>query len=409
MKTRPFRDGDTHATFRNLTDKVVQEIASLDNEYVLKASKIELEDHFLDKSKVSPLVLHSSEYYIENREGTKIDVSRDFNRAIFPGERAQVSGTKIDIAIPYEGDPYSWRLRPSSILLSAFPELEIRDDVIIFSLRFADDTVNPVQIKSDIEKTVSNLQDTAKNLQRDIENHNNAVIQTVRSAIERKLTKANATIAAIVDLGIPMKKRDTPLTYTVPTKRRPSPKHLPKVQTERYKPEPVLAEYDYNHIIGVLKSMSLVIERNPKSFSGLGEEDIRNHFLIQLNGHYDGSATGETFNASGKTDILIRVEDRNIFIAECKFWRGQKKFSEAIDQLLGYLSWRDTKSALLIFNTNRDSSSVRLKMNDVLKGRTENRKTRYLDKDGESRYIFVKESDPGREIVIATLLFDLPK
>lgn len=26
----------------------------------------------------------------------------------------------------------------------------------------------------------------------------------------------------------------------------------------------------------------------------------------------------------------------NVFIAECKFWKGHKAFREAIDQLLGY-------------------------------------------------------------------------
>lgn len=37
-------------------------------------------------------------------------------------------------------------------------------------------------------------------------------------------------------------------------------------------------------------------------------------------------AQGETFNKSGKTDILISEESRSAFIAECKIWRGQKKF-----------------------------------------------------------------------------------
>jgi hypothetical protein len=89
--------------------------------------------------------------------------------------------------------------------------------------------------------------------------------------------------------------------------------------------------------------MSLVIDRSPSSFITLDEEAIRTHFLLQLNGHYEGNASGETFNASGKTDILIKVDNKNIFIAECKFWDGVKKFNEAIDQLLGYLSWRDSK------------------------------------------------------------------
>lgn len=154
--------------------------------------------------------------------------------------------------------------------------------------------------------------------------------------------------------------------------------------------------------------MSLVIERNPVAFITLDEEAIRTHFLLQLNGHYEGSATGETFNATGKTDIIIRVDNRNIFIAECKFWRGPKTFNDAIDQLLGYLAWRDSKCALLIFNKSKDSSSVRQKMHEVIKTRQEHRRTVIHDPEGDSRYIFVKEADASREIIITTQLYDIP-
>jgi hypothetical protein len=138
-----------------------------------------------------------------------------------------------------------------------------------------------------------------------------------------------------------------------------------------------LEEQVYEHILEVLKSMSLVVERSPSSFAGLDEEAIRDHFLIQVNGHYEGGATGETFNASGKTAILIRVGNRNVFIAECKFWRGQKGFSEALDQLLGYLTWRDSKCALLMFNRRKDSTSVRQKMHEMIGARPEYRKTTF--------------------------------
>src|SRR5262249_55009856 len=74
--------------------------------------------------------------------------------------------------------------------------------------------------------------------------------------------------------------------------------------------------------------------------------------------HYEGSATGETFNAAGKTDILVREGNRNLFIGECKIWHGSNKFAEAIDQLLGYLTWRDTKSALIVFSRNKHFTSV---------------------------------------------------
>lgn len=68
------------------------------------------------------------------------------------------------------------------------------------------------------------------------------------------------------------------------------------------------------------------------------EEDIRQQFLVQLNGHYEGQATGETFNYEGKTDILIRNQGKNIFIAECKFWSGAEALLDTITQILSYLT-----------------------------------------------------------------------
>ena len=92
-----------------------------------------------------------------------------------------------------------------------------------------------------------------------------------------------------------------------------------------------------------MNNMVAVMERSPKAFRDMKEEDLRQHFLVQLNGQYEGQASGETFNFEGKTDILIRHEGKNIFIAECKFWRGPSTVADTLDQLLSYLSWRDTK------------------------------------------------------------------
>ena len=408
MKIYPFRDGDTFATFRNLIEQVTKEIQSLDNEYVLKASLTELEDYYINRVIIQPLVLHADQYYIENQTGIQIDVSHDFRRAVFPGERAIVQGTRLDIAIPYEGDPILWKIRPSTFSLSGYPEIEVRDDVIVFSIQFPDDSADHAKLKSDIDRQVRSLADAVQNLRRDVEKHNSFAPQTIRSAIKRKRQLAETITGAVAALGIPVKRRDKPLTYTVSTKRRESPVRRPKVSTEAYKPEPVLEEAEYQHILEIMRSMSLVIERNPGAFATLDEEAIRTHFLLQLNGHYEGSATGETFNASGRTDIIIRVDNRNVFIAECKFWRGKKAFNEAVDQLLGYLSWRDTKCALLVFNKTKGSSTVRQKMHEVMESHPEHRRTVSYDPNGDARYIFVKESDPGREIIITTQLYDVP-
>ena len=155
--------------------------------------------------------------------------------------------------------------------------------------------------------------------------------------------------------------------------------------------------------------MALVMERSPSAFQTMGEENLRHQFLVQLNGQFEGAAAGETFNFSGKTDILIRVKDRNIFIAECKFWSGEKNFLDTITQLLNYLSWRDTKAAVIIFNRNQNFSGVLNTIQEALpklpnlkRGPTEEADTRF-------RSIFGNPSDPHREIILTVLAFDVPR
>ena len=404
----PFTNGDTFTTFRNLIDSVVSEINSLVNSYVLKASQSELEEHFVDKVLIEPLVLHVENRYIKNQSGTKIDISRDFRRGLFPDERITVQGTKIDIAIPFEGNSDLWKIRASTFSLSGYPEVEVRNNEIIFSISFPDDSAESNNLLAEIDRNTKSLSEAVAYLKNDVTNHNNSAPNTIRQALTRKRTLAQSTTGAIAALGIPIKRVGAEPTFTIPTKRRTKPSTLPQVVTGKYEPEPVLEEKEYQHILEILKSMSLVIERNPSSFASLDEESIRDHFLLQLNGHYEGGATGETFNASGKTDILIREGNKNVFIAECKFWRGQKVFTEAINQLLGYLTWRDSKCALLIFNKTKDSSAVRQKMHEIMEALPEYRKTEFHQPNGDSRYILVKTSEPGKEIIVTTQLYDIP-
>lgn len=404
----PFRGGDTFATFRNIIDSVVNEIKALDNGYVLKASETELEDFYTEKALIDPLVLHSDQQYIKNQSGTQIDASHDFRKAVFPGERAVVRGTRIDIAIPFEGNPMLWRVRASTWSSGGYPDIDVKNGEIILSVSFPDDSANPEQLKSDINRSIKSLEDAIGYIKNDVANHNNSVPSTVKQAIKRKRELAQTTTGAVAALGIPVKRVDASPTFTIPAKRRTRPTNRPSVETGTYQPEPVLDEKEYQHILEIMRSMSLVIERNPASFASLDEESIRDHFLLQLNGHYEGGATGETFNASGKTDILIREGNKNVFISECKFWRGNKVFVEAVSQLLGYLTWRDSKCALMIFNRTKDSNGVRMKMHEAMEALPEHRKTVSHQADGDSRYILIKESEPGKEIIVTTQLYDIP-
>jgi hypothetical protein len=401
MAQRPFNNTDSHTAFRSLLKTTLDEIRELEADYVLKASATELEQFYVTKVSINPLVLHADQRYIDNERRVNLE-RNDYGRMI------TVGGTLIRIAIPYEGDKALWHVRPSTYGLS-YPELEFGSAEIAILYTLLDgDSGAAERMKSDVDRDIGTLLKTLAALASDVEQHNRSAADEVRRALAHKRKQAESTSRAIASLGIPVRKRGEPLKYTIPAKRKPSPVARPRVATEKYAPEPELPAAEFDFILGVIKSMALVMERDPASFAQMDEPAIRTHFLLQLNGHYEGGATGETFNAAGKTDILIRVQDRNVFIAECKFWDGPKSFSDAVDQLLGYLSWRDSKCALLIFNQRRDTSAVQAKMHEVMTSRAEFRKTAKEPADGEARYVFVKPSDPGREIHICTMLFDVP-
>jgi hypothetical protein len=151
------------------------------------------------------------------------------------------------------------------------------------------------------------------------------------------------------------------------------------------------------------------MERSPTVFETAGEEHIRVHYLVQLNGQYGGEATGETFNNNGKTDILIRHKGQNIFVAECKIWQGYEVMKETVDQLLGYTTWRDTKTALIIFNRNKGFTRVVAEAQRAMNDHPCFRNGPIAEGESRFRYAFTHPDDAQREITITLLLFNMPK
>lgn len=102
------------------------------------------------------------------------------------------------------------------------------------------------------------------------------------------------------------------------------------------------------------------MERKPSLYTGKDEEGIRDFFLTQLElGFTGGTVTGETFNRVGKTDILLKNTDgTNLFVGECKFWKGEKVFLDTISQLLSYLTCQDSKTSILVFVKNESITKV---------------------------------------------------
>src|SRR5581483_5277195 len=321
-----------------------------------------------------------------NQQEANVDVSRDPMRHITDRSRPfYIKGTEVTFFVPFEGDKELFFCQPSSHTLNP-PRGEVRNGELVLKYTRLDHDAEAVKREyyADLN-SIKQYLDWQRNQAQRFNDELKANIQQWIAARRDRLLKDIGMAAA---LGIPLRRlADAPKTYAVAAVRKKPSVSRTSSAGKPFKPEPALEMAEYEHILSVISNMVAVMERSPHAFRDMKEEDLRHHFLVQLNGQYEGQASGETFNFEGKTDILIRAEGRNVFVAECKFWRGPESLREAINQLLGYASWRDTKTALLIFNREKNFSNVLAKIPEVIKGHSNFK--RQLEYKSETGFRFV--------------------
>lgn len=212
------------------------------------------------------------------------------------------------------------------------------------------------------------------------------------------------------DVGIHIKPSESlSPTYTIPDPVfRRSVLVEPPAPKGTYISEPTLNEKVYQDILQTIFDVGKVFERLPSTYSERKEQELRDLFLIFLEPRYKGSATGETFNVKGKTDILIRHDNSNVFIAECKFWSGPKGYLDAITQLLSYITWRDTKTAIILFAQTKELSHVLTSIKDATQHHSNYLKFISSNHDTWLDYRFFMNGDRNREVMLNVLIFHFP-
>ena len=401
-----FSKVDWFSVDQNQRKRLADEVATIDGDRLLNTAVDDLCDYFERKYRIEVPSLQRDEIIADQHE-TKIDVSGDRGRYIRDRSRPFfMPATAIEVSIPFNGESEAFMVRPTTYTMNP-PRGLVQQGVLI--LRTEGTDLSPDRVRSEINATLADIEIHLDRLRENAHRLNGQLNSLKRDAINGRRQKLLADRSLVAALGFKMKERDgSGRTYAAPEVRRKLVPTLPPASGQPYKPEPVLSDPDYDHILNVVQNMAHVMERSPSAFVGMDEEALRSHFLVQLNGHYEGQATGETFNYQGKTDILIRSEGRNIFIAECKFWGGAKKLTDTIDQLLGYSAWRDTKVAVIIFNRNRDFSKVLETIRETARAHPNSKRDLGLRSETEFRFVFAHRDDRNREMQLTILAFDVP-
>jgi len=309
--------------------------------------------------------------------------------------------------IPFDGDPELLRCRPNPCEQNTF-EVFIEDQAVCFEIIVFSDNAEPV--KRAIDCNCGLIERQFAYLSRQVQSYNHGIDMNARSVFEARKSELQRQHAFLAKLGVPVKKADgVPATFTIPASRKKIVLQRPALGQPALL-EPVLSEGLYEEILRVVQDTGQVFERLPGTYYDKDEETLRDHLLLQLEPHFEmANATGETFNRGGKTDILLRYEKQNVFVAECKVWRGPAQHGPTIDQLLSYITWRDSKTAIIYFVHNK-------KIVDVLGSiETETPKhpcfVRPTGKREESwfGYVFHLPGDTGRHVKMNILCFHMPK
>jgi hypothetical protein len=401
-----FTKYDLSTTLDNHIKKLREHVNKLAEDYVLAASEDDLTAYLKQEYSIEAPVL--GEAFIASSEEVDIDVTDDPLRGgRFLGHRILVKGMQIHIKVPYTGDGNLFWFQPSHFTLSP-PRGIVTKEYLEFYIR--GERLVGENVKRNLDSTLNEIKGYLKHIADACKAHNASLDQKIQEMLKIRKERLLSNRQTVASIGLPIQAQpDAPRTYAVPNVQRKPALKPPIVKEKAFVPEPALDEKEYEHILSIIRSMVSVIERSPKAFAHMGEEDLRSQFLVQLNGQYQGRATGETFNYQGKTDILIREGDRNVFIAECKIWKGEAELLKAIDQVLAYLHWRDTKAALLVFNRNKTFSDVLAKVPTAIQRHPNCKKLITRVGETEWRFLFSSKDDINRELQLAVLLFDVPK
>lgn len=308
--------------------------------------------------------------------------------------------------IPFRGDVELLALRPNTSSIHEPVLVLIEDGCVCFDFIVFRD--NPDDIKQRADRTISIARHQYEALADQVAEHNRQLPLVASAILNQRLGQLQQQADFMERLGVPLRKSTTiPATFEVPIVRKSLTLQPPAARTLLN--ERALHPAMYEEILRVIHEAGRAFERLPSLYRDKDEEALRDYFLPYLESHFTfASATGETFNKTGKTDILVRYEGHNVFVAECKIWSGPQGHHDALGQLLSYVTWRDTKTALVYFVKNQ-------RMTATIEGIQQSTPThphhvRFTGTKNETwcSYEFHPPDDPDRRIHVTILCFHTP-
>lgn len=403
-----FSKGRISEIFQRAYETIKTTIENETENFILNANETEYAEHLESKHKLDIPELHFDQVNADSYEAEIPAEYFPINFNVYEGKKYKKG--IIQFFVPCSGNINLLAYSPANIIsIGGGGHFEIKGDSIV--AEFINFSNNAEEINRNYQSEVNGVHSNYNYLKNDIISFNSTLKSHIQSAFSQRKQQLLNKNNLLSSLGVPLRKKENvPATFSIPKPQlREKIIVKPIVHDKGFKPEPTLDNENYKKILKIINDIGKNFERMPSVYKGKGEEDLRDHILLTLDPNFEfGSASGETFNKTGKTDIQLRYDSSVVFIAECKFWSGPKNYLSTIDQLLGYLTWRDNKASVIVFVKQKDFTSI---LNKV---ETETLKhPNYLGFVGKTdenwfNYRFHINGDRNREVQLAVQVYNIP-
>jgi len=325
------------------------------------------------------------------------------------GDTYQQKVYVTDMEMPFEGDVILFSCQPSeSAIIYSDINIIAAKKVVHFKIVLTE--LNANLHAEEVQQVVKDIQRNIPNVNKEVKAWNESLPERVKSLLKNRVEEVQLTNDFMTQIGLVVRK-EADEYMTPPIKKKAIPSPIPATGSKSKEVVPTLEEKVYNDIKEVLYNVGRAMERKPSLYMGKNEEALRDSLLLFLETRYESTAgVGEAFNKKGKTDILLKYapDGRNIFVAECKFWTGPKALISALDQLLGYLTVRDTKTALIFFVNKKNFSAVIDSIECTISTHSCYKAKLAQNHESSFSYSFCLPDDPSKIIFIEIMAFHFP-
>jgi hypothetical protein len=391
-------DGRLAAALGSTAQAVADHLQSWDPDELVTSATEDVVDVLVTKGSVQcPRLLVADVYFLEPTETTQSYL--DF------GGRSTRRVPRFVLVAPFEGEKYVFTVRADQSSIKPPRVLRLKDHEL--HLYIDDPPDDAAKVKALFDQQIAKIEEQLDWSRRQIELHNRKIRDDVPGMVAKRREQLLATRSLQADIGYPVRRRSDADTYVAPPTRATIRPQRSSGIRDKLNQEPALSDEDFRAALQVIRHQRNALLHTPSLAAKVKEEQLRDLLLIGLNAHFEGGAAGELFGGEGRTDIVIGVEDRNLFVGECRIWSGPKTMDDALNKLFGYSMWRNTKAAILLFIRNVDVHAVIGKAITKIEKHPNHSRTCPSGGDDEYEFVMRATDEPARDIALTFIPFAL--